>query len=124
VKFLPENRKKTVGALALILVSIGGTVYINFFMGKSNVPTLPATAPTAMDGAPAPQSDMPPPGGESPTGAPPATTGTGQSSTPLLPYGSKIDISIFDSDKFKVLKGIPRVEVTNDELGKIDPFKK
>jgi len=122
MKFIPENRKKTIGALALLVVSLGGTIYINFFMGKSNapVPINPADLANLPGGVTLPGVTPPPaaPGQPLPAGQPSAL----RPST-LLPFGSKIDISIFDSDKFKALKGAPPVDVNLSELGKTDPFQ-
>lgn len=129
MKFLPENRKKTIWALALLLVSAGGTIYINFFTGNKNTASKsypPAVIPTeggmtTPDTAPAGT----PPGGASTQmpGSPAAPTPAIPAKTELLPYGPKFDTSIFESEKFKVLKGVPPVSVTLEELGKTDPFK-
>ncbi len=115
MKFLPENRKKTIGALVLLAVSLGGTIYINFFMGKNDAPLPPVFIPAV---SPAAQTQ--------PTGtAPPAATAQSPSmdASVLLPFGSRIDISVFESDKYKALKGVPPVSVSPGELGKTDPFQ-
>lgn len=125
MKFLPENRKKTIWALILLAVSAGGTIYLNFFMGKKPAP--PPSYPPAItvDGEPAGQEPgvtaVQPvlPTAPSATGEPASSPGA----TALLPYGSKFDTGILESNKFKALRGVPRVDVTLEELGKLNPFQ-
>lgn len=109
MKFFPESRKKAIITAIALAVSLGGTIYLNFFRGKFSAP---------------PPLDLRTPGAEGPGRAPeqvssPASAG----SSGILPYGAKLDTSILDSDKFKILKSAPPVNVSADELGKPDPFK-
>ncbi|MDP3993357.1 MAG: hypothetical protein Q8P75_00005 [bacterium] len=113
MKFLPENQKKTLWSIALLLISIGGIVYLNFFRGG------PAPEPTQDMIDQAFQNSR----GGSAGPAPVASPTSFQSSSSLLPYGDKIDTSIFELDKYTVLKRSPSLSVSPEELGKENIFE-
>jgi len=111
VKLLPENKKKIVWSAVIIVVSVGGIVYINFFAGSASSNRLPADTvfPPAVG-----LSELP--GAQEPLSVP-ISAGTG-----LLPYGAELNISILQSEEFQSLKPDTGVSVNKEELGKDDPF--
>ena len=50
-------------------------------------------------------------------------TGTGVSSSQLLPFGSKLDLAVLQSEKFQALVASPDLSVRPEELGKTDLFR-
>ncbi len=96
----PENKKKTLWLVAVLIFSAAGIIYINFFRG-----TLPTTSEPE----------------ETPSNASQSATTTPQVE---LPYRNTIDLRILESPKFKALKTAPPVMVEKEELGKDNLFKK
>jgi len=111
MKFLPENRKKTLLALLALIVSLGGTVYLNFFYGKAPdaLPLIPANIFSGDLG------EISIPGSGPVADSQPSA---------LLPYGSAIDTNVLEQEAFKALRSAPRVQVLPSELGKTNPFSR
>ena len=98
--------------IAILLLAVGGIIYVNFFMGRENL------APSTED-----NSKISETGGEqSATGGPGALVRKPKPG--LLPYGSTLDLGILKQNKFKTLKSIPELSVLPGELGKQDLFSK
>jgi hypothetical protein len=106
MKFLPENRKKTMWSVALIAVFIGATIFV--LKGSSGGNTA----------APGPASTSP----SNVSGSTPVPVNLG--SAELLPYGSKIDTKVLNSDKFKALRPTPPLTVSPAQLGNANLFGK
>ncbi|MDP3741005.1 MAG: hypothetical protein Q8R08_01620 [bacterium] len=94
MKFLPENKKKTIILSLVFAVSLGGIVYLNFFHGRQ--------------GAPPP--------------LPPAAQDLTQAVGGLLPHGARIDTRVLQDDRFTILIRGPELIVKPEELGKSDLF--
>lgn len=111
MKFLPEERKKRFWSVAILLIAVGGTIYVQFFSGpaKNLRPKDTVYPPAVQPGSPAP-----------PTAAGPASLPSAAGSAPrstLLPYGNTINTALFAQDKFKALKPAPPLSVRREELG-------
>lgn len=123
MKFLPENKKKTIILAFILLVSAAVIIYLNFFQGnrQRKASVNPEKVAEALNrGDEAARSGLPAANQSSQS----SSGGVSDSSLfgGLLPYGSKIDIHILNSDKFKILRGVPKVTVSPEELGKDDLF--
>ena len=118
MKFLPENKKKTLRSIALLIVSVGGIIYLNFFRGRAIVQVPQAVIDQAMQNSQAQRPGGP--AGQTPAALPASFR---PSSSALLPYGDKIDTSILELDKYAVLKRPPALTVFPDELGKENIFE-
>lgn len=92
MRFLPENRRKTILNVILLIAAMAGIVYFNFFLKK------PKTAP------------------------PPSPENLAEFRGGLLPHGTKINMRILDDPRFKNLKPGPKVGVDPSQLGKTDLF--
>lgn len=112
MKFLPESKNKQIVLVVVLFVALGGIIYVNFFMDKSDPVSIgePLSPPRITAGSPAGSGA----GGE---------ITVRQASPGLLPYGSEIDMRVLDSDKFKKLNDAPALIVRPEELGKPDLFK-
>lgn len=117
MKFLPENKKKSLWSLVLLAVSVAGIFYVNFFLkpGTNSVVVSDAEVKRA---SPTP-TNIAKPGasGEEALAAPKLPSRGG-----LLPYGNKIDSGILEGESFKVLKSPPAFSVSQEELGNSNPF--
>ncbi len=112
MKFLPEDKKKTVRALLILIVAVGGIVYFNFFTGsKTEILPPTDTSQSAVPNA----SNLP---AAPPVQLPSALKNQGG----LLPYGGTIDLGILDDARFKSLKSTPPLEIFPEELGRPNPF--
>lgn len=109
MKFLPENKKKTLISVILIIISLGGMLWINF--GKKPRLSVPTRTDLSMSQQPV-GSDI-----ETMTQQP---SQVGESN--LLPYGAKINTKILKEERFQALKSAPKVTVSKEELGNADPF--
>jgi len=98
MKIFPEDRKKMIWLFGILTIAVAGTIYFNFFMGKTNEPIPIQFA--------VPDVDV-----------------LSKNSGTLLPYGDKIDTSILELDKYTVLKRPPALTVFPDELGKENIFE-
>lgn len=99
MEFLPENKKRLWIYLALIGVSILGSILIFKISGR----------------------------GPADEALPANLSGDGQDAqklrqSSLLPYGAKIDISITESEEFNLLRASPELLIGEEELGKFDLF--
>ena len=100
----------------MLVISIGGIVYFNFFAGPPKSATVsPDEVKKIMAGA-TPSV----PGAAGGAARPTAKKSKGG----FLPYGSKIETGILEEDKYQALKGQPPLTVTDAELGKDDLFAK
>lgn len=116
MKFLPEDKKKTVRSLIALLVAVSGIVYFNFFSGPKTEILQPTDTVNVTPAAPAGrQANLA--GGQPPPAPPPI-----QSQGGLLPYGGKIDLGILDNPKFKILKSTQPLGVAPEELGRQNLF--
>ena len=113
MKFLPENPKKLILTVIVLLVSVGGIVYFNLFYGKGDSPPRDAASLRGQNSPP------PAPSGQDDGQIKPVRAVGG-----LLPYGPKIDMEILEHEKFKSLRGVPPVSVRPEELGKPNPFSR
>lgn len=105
--------------MAILLVSVGGTVYFQFFSGPAkNLRPKNTVYPPAVPSA---GSAAPPtaPAASAPISPRPAISVPG---TALLPYGSAINTAIFEQEKFKALKPAPPLSIKSEELGVEDLF--
>lgn len=114
MKFLPDDKKKTIRSLLALAVAVGGIVYFNFFAG-ANPQALPPRDTIAL-----PQAGMPPVAPVAP--ASPSGGTAMRSQGGLLPYGGKIDLGILDNPKFKILKSVLPLQVLPEELGRSNLF--
>ncbi len=94
---MPENRKRTV---IYLLVLLGLLVGIFWILSKNSSPA--SSTPQA--------------------GLAPGGLSSSSAARELLPYGSKLDTSILESEDFKALRAALPVGVTEEELGKSDLF--
>ena len=97
MKLTTDNKKRTTIEIILLVVSIGGIVFVYFTF----------LSPPPDDGSIANQH---------------ASLGDGTSQSELLPYGKTIDTTILEDESFRVLKASPPVSVSAEELGKDDLF--
>ncbi len=109
MKLLPENRKKTLWLVVILTLSVVGIIYLNFLRSSPSVPVAVGVLPPLIKNS-----------GNVNTTTTVSSLGSGRGS--LLPYGSKLDINIFESSQFKALKSSQKVEVKSEELGKGNPF--
>jgi len=118
MKFLPEQKNKQIWSVALLLIAVAGIVYLNFFSGppKAELVSEEQIAKTMTLGKAdtAPDASQPP----SQTTSPAAKKSQGG----LLPYGTKIETTVIEQEKFKILKPAPPLSVKPEELGKDDLF--
>lgn len=123
MQFLPENKNKRIVLVVVLVAALGCIAYINFFMGKSRSPSANvgnADLNLAQNKAVNQQSFA---GNKTPP--PPAKKIIVKRAKPgLLPFGSEIDVTILDTEKFKALKASPKLIVKPEELGKSDIFRK
>lgn len=97
MRFLPEDKKRKIGSIIILLLAIGGTVYFLFFVNR------PAASP-----------GLPPVASSEVTGqAPPSE---------LLPYGDRIRSELLEDERFKNLHAAPALELKPEEIGKTDLF--
>lgn len=96
---ISKNRRNIY--IGIIIASILGSLGVFMFF-KPSVPVLPdlTAAPSA--------------------GAPSAKDG---GLPKVFPQDATFDLSVFNSAKFKKLKGLSQLKVESDELGKEDPFR-
>lgn len=114
MKFLPQDKKKSLRSGILLAISIAGIVYLNFF-AAGETPAAPPPSPFAS------QPTLPPAPGQTAASQPgPVPVAAKQSG--VLPYGPKIDLSILENEKFKALRAAAPLTVRPDELGKDNPF--
>lgn len=100
MKVLPENKKRAIILIAILVISTTATIYV---VTRSPAPAAP--------GAPV---------GES---APTAASSKGVEFTGgLLPYGSKLDLGILKQQTFQALRPAPGISVSPADLGKTDIF--
>ena len=117
MKFLPENKRKSLWSIIFLAVAVGGIFYVNLVLKPGASPV--AVSDTEVKRAtPRPTNVGQPaaPGEEAPS-APKLPSRGG-----LLPYGNKLDQSILEGEAFQVLKSPPAFGIGQDELGKSDPF--
>ena len=107
MKIFLEDRKKMIWLFGILTIAVAGIIYFNFFMRTNESAPIQSTIP-GTDVLPV--SSAPPASGRQNFGA-------------LLPYGDKIDISIFQLDKYTVLKRPPALSVSPEELGKENIFE-
>lgn len=115
MKFLPEDKKKILWYAAIILVSLVGIVYINFFHGRPKIAVVDKDAVRkALE-----------------SGAPPSRLPSAQTSPSLTSEEemessrqAKIDTRVLESEKFKSLKAGPKVMIKPEELGKTELFSR
>ena len=112
VKFFPENKKKQYLFLGVLVFSVSGIIYVNFFLNR----------PPKITGGSAPLEPVVSTNQSVPSTQPPAPAKLGRKAG-LLPYGSVIDMSLLDTEKFKALKVQPALIVNPEELGKADLFR-
>lgn len=92
MKFLPENKRKTIVLSIVFVVLMAAIVYLNFFRGRQGSPSAPQSRDLAsVEGG-------------------------------LLPYGSQINIRILRDERFTILRPGPELIVAPEELGKTDLF--
>lgn len=111
MNFFPENRKKTIIYMVVLLVAISGIVYFNWFADSNLAPlNTPNSNPTLV---------TPPPAGNnrSEDQVPSVKPKRG-----LLPFGSNVDTSLLNNAVFKTLRSAPQLEVAPEELGRKDLF--
>lgn len=118
MKFLPENKKKTIWSLILISLSLGGIIYLNFFARKK--PPKVALPPNYNV---LPSSDGTLAGVQPDAGKLPGASGVAISPQNLLPYGKILNTAILEQEKFKNLKAAPKLSVSEEELGKDNLFE-
>lgn len=94
MKFLPQNKKKTIGLLAVLLLTIAGIISVNFGGSEPAEKTAPQESPL------------------------PITSSSGR----LVPFSREIDLKLLDTDKFKTLRAPVGISVTAEELGKTNLF--
>ena len=145
MRFLPENRKKTIRSVLLLVISVAGIIYFNLFTGSQKPPAAPPT-PVAPPPSPAvasstlpttppltasstPVALVPPPAAEvsAPVPAPtpvPAAPRVIKRGPGVLPYGAKIDLGVLELEEFKGLHSAGQLIVRPDELGRENPFTK
>lgn len=82
----------------LIIIGLGGTIYLNFFYGRGDTGLTETTDLTTTDVSPS------------------STT------SQILPYGSKLNLKILDQDLFRQLRPFTPVGVSPEELGRPNPF--
>lgn len=111
MKFLPENKKKTIWSIVLIVVFLSATFFV-LSLGSKKGPTLPPPGTPEAGSAPA----------TSPAAASSETAPQLSTSGPVLPYGSSLNLQILGSDQFKALRPAPALSVSPSELGKQDVF--
>ena len=117
MRLFPEQRKRTILSITLLLVSVAGIVYINVLRSgkapaavRSDGEVYQTTPkPTKSQGLTSQKPGAPKPVAKRARGG-------------LLPYGAKIDESILEQEKFRILKTSPTLEVSPEQLGKDDPF--
>ena len=116
MKLFAENKKKNLWLIGVLVLSAGGIIYLNFFMGNSRAPVPQTMIDQAFQNSPAPTG--------APVGSTTSPSPIGAAQLPsLLPYGDKIDTSIFQLDKYTVLRRPPSLSVSPDELGKENIFE-
>ena len=118
MKFLPEQKNKQIWSVALLLVSVAGIVYFNFFSGPPTAELVSEEQIAKTMGLgkadASPDASKPP----SQTTIPVAKKSAGG----LLPYGTKIETAVIEQEKFKNLKPAQPLSVKPEELGKDDLF--
>lgn len=117
MKFLPEEKKKRLRSAIILIISIAGIVYFNFFSGPSAGSRRPANQAF-------PPADIVLPDASSQPLAPGsvAKPAIKKSQGGPLPYGKEIDTKILEEERFRVLKGATLLKVTADELGRDNLF--
>lgn len=95
MKLVVEDKKKLWIYVAIIVLSVGGMIWVWFGAGMFG-PAAPATT-VPMAGITASKGD--------------------------LPYGSSINLQLFSDARFKSLNAPVELKVTPEELGKDNPFK-
>lgn len=93
MKFLPESNKRTIFSFILLILFVTATILV--YQKNTSPKALPSSLSQAPPSRPQPK---------------------------LLPYGTKIDTKILESEKFKGLKSVPQVKVSQEELGKTNLF--
>lgn len=119
MRFLPEQRKKTIQSLIILAVAVLGIVYFNFFMDPSTDNRRPpgeVVKPAQILG----QGNPPGPQTQVPQGQDNVFLSSVKSK--LLPYGARIDVGVLSKDAFKILKNFPKLSISPEDLGKSDPF--
>lgn len=102
MKVLPENKKRAIILIAILVISTGATIYV---VTRSSAPASP-NAPV----------------GEA---TPTAVSSKGVKFTgELLPYGSKLDLGVLKQQTFQALRPAPGISVSPADLGKTDIFAK
>lgn len=111
MRFLPENKNRALTFVGIIIVSVGGIIYFNFFFGPPSPKPVSEAEIRAAAPPPAPQSEsskklryLKPKSG-------------------VLPYGTAVDTSVLDSEPFSILKPTARLELLDSELGKTNLFE-
>ncbi|OGE76039.1 MAG: hypothetical protein A3K06_02040 [Candidatus Doudnabacteria bacterium RIFCSPHIGHO2_01_52_17] len=93
MQILPENKKKTIIYLVILLLAAGASGYL-WFTSRS----APVAPPQSANAPRTPSSQ-------------------------LLPFGNKIDTAILDSERFRALVVPAPLVLTPEELGKTDLFQ-
>ena len=97
MKLASDNKKRTTIEIILLIISLGGIVFVYFTF----------LSPPPDEGSIANQH---------------ASLEEGTSQSELLPYGKTIDTTILEDASFRTLKASPPVSVSVEELGKDDLF--
>ena len=95
MKIMVEDKKKQIIYIVIIVLSLGGTAWVwlgGGFFGGSDLVILP------------------------PTGF------SSRADSQILPFGTKLDTTIFSDPRFKELKDIEPLTVSKEELGRLNPF--
>jgi len=109
VKLLPKEKKKAIWMVIVLLLSIGGIIYVNFSFGG---PSEPAVTPEEMDAAI--QRGFA--GSDSVPGAA-DTAGEDQSYA-----GKSLNTDVFSDPRFLQLNLSPKLEILPEEVGRDNPF--
>ncbi len=99
MQLLPENKKKLRLLIIVLVVAVGGIVYLNFIKPRIGGGT-----------------------GGTEVVSEAVTAEAEAAKKSLLPYGSGVDLRILSQDEFRSLKAAPKVSVSPEELGNPDPF--
>jgi hypothetical protein len=94
MKFMVEDKKKQIIYIVIIVLCLGGAGWV-WFGGSF---------------------------GGSEELLPPALGGTSRPDSQILPFGSKLDITIFSDPRYKELKDMESLVITKEELGRSNPF--
>ena len=95
MRFLPENKTKTILLVAVGGICVIGIMYFLFFFGRQ--PEIPNDALTTEEAQAVRQSE-------------------------IMPYGPTFDTDILEQYKAKALRPVPVLEVLPQELGHTNPF--